>query len=185
MPENRSMSPKLVRDLMTVGVQTCSPNTPLQELAGFFLENGMDELVVLEDGNAIGVIGQGELVRAYTLPDYTDLIASDIMREEVPTVPADIPVAAAAQLMLDMGVRTLFLTHHAAGIEYPAALFSFRHILRHLVASEEEDLRDLGIYAERKTPLESFFKRRDEARRGSELGKPIRSGSSNDTTENR
>jgi len=149
---------------MTVGVQTCPPNTPIKELAQAMLDNGWDEVVVLEDGNAVGVIGQEDLVRAYTQPDFESCAVADVMREEVPTVPADIPLTAAAQLMLDKGVRTLFLTHHASGIEYPAALITFRHILRHLAAEDGEDLRDLGIYAERESPLQSFIKRRDEAR---------------------
>ncbi len=183
MSDKNSGSSKLVRDLMTVGVQTCSPNTSVLELARYFLEvgSGSDEVVVLDEGNAVGVIGHGELVRAYTLPKSTELTAAEIMREEVPTVPADIPVVAAAQMMLDMGVRTVFLTHHAAGIEYPAAMLSFRHILRHLIADEEDDLRDLGIYAERKTPLESFFERRNAARLRSSPSKPIGTGSSGET----
>jgi hypothetical protein len=67
--------------------------------------------------------------------------------------------------MLDLGVRTLFLMHHAGGIEYPAAQISYRHYLRAMAAQEKEDLRDLGIHAQRRPPLETFIQRRDEARR--------------------
>jgi hypothetical protein len=82
----------------------------------------------------------------------------------VPTVPPDIPLQAAAQLMLDRGVRTLFLTHHAGGVEYPAAAISARHLLRLLAARSPDELNDLGILAARKSPLEVFLKRREEAR---------------------
>jgi hypothetical protein len=86
------------------------------------------------------------------------------MCEGIPQVPPDIPIEAAAQIMQDKGVRALFLTHHAGGIEYPAAVITYRHLLRHLVANDENDLRDLGIKADRKLPLQAFVERRDAAR---------------------
>jgi len=87
------------------------------------------------------------------------------MRPDVPELPPDIPLAAAAQLMRDMGVRVIFLNHHAGGIKYPAAYLTYRHLLRHLAARDGEDLKDLGIKAEREAPLEVFLRRRDEALR--------------------
>ncbi len=150
---------------MTVGVETCSPDTPIVQVARALLLNQLDEIVVLEEGNALGVIGQKELVQAYIQGETDNLAAEDVMREGVPQVPPDIPLAAAAQIMLDMDVRTLFLMHQSTGIEYPAALISFRHILRHLAAENAEELRDLGIKAERKSPLETFIERRNAARK--------------------
>lgn len=159
------MAPQLVRDLMTVGVETCSPDTPVASLAQTLLENGGLEIVVLEEGNALGRVGIDQLLRAYTRQDYGSLTAADILIEGVPQVPSDIPLAAAAQIMLDQGINTLFLMHHAGGIEYPAALISYRHFFRHMTAKQEEDLRDLGIHAERQAPLQTFLERRDAARR--------------------
>ena len=92
------------------------------------------------------------------------MTAEDVMREGVPQVPPDIPLSAAAMVMHDLGVRTLFLMHHAGGIEYPAAQLTYQHLLRLLAADGEEDLSDLGIYAQRQPPLETFIQRRDEAR---------------------
>jgi hypothetical protein len=43
-------------------------------------------------------------------------------------------------------------------------VLSYRHLLRYMTASSEDDLKDLGISAQRQMPLESFIKRRDEAR---------------------
>jgi CBS domain-containing protein len=159
--------PRFVRDLMTVGVATCSPETPVVEVARLILENGLEEVVVLDDGNALGVVGQDDLVRAYAIghSDLRSTPARDIMREGVPQVPPDIPLEAAAQIMRDQGVRALFLMHHAGGIEYPAATITYRHLLRHLVAIDGNDLRDLGIKAERTPPLQAFLERRDAARK--------------------
>ena len=165
----------LVRDLMKVGVPTCPPDTPVVEIARLLLEKNLEAVVVLdpEEGHALGVVGQDELARAYAnrpptaadRPPLSELTAADVMREGVPQAPPDIPLAAAVQLMRDQGVRVLFLMHHAGGIEYPAASLSYHHILRHMAARDEAELGDLGIGAERQTPLEVFIQKRDAARR--------------------
>jgi CBS domain-containing protein len=156
----------LVRDLMTVGVATCSPETPVADIARLLLEKELEAVVVLDqEGFAAGIVSQDELARAYTRDDCRDLTAEAIMWERVPQVPPDIPLAAAAQLMQDQGVRMLFLMHHAGGIEYPAAAISYRHILRHLAARSDDELRDLGIAAARQAPLDKFIQKRDAARR--------------------
>ena len=157
---------KLVRDLMTVGVPTCAPHTPVMDVARRLLEEGLEAIVVQnEEGHAVGVISQDDLVRAYGRADQQALMASDVMTEGVPQIPPDIPLAAAAQIMRDLGVRVLYLTHNADGITYPAASLSYHHLLRHLAAGDTAGLKDLGIKAEREPPLATFFRRRDEARR--------------------
>jgi CBS domain-containing protein len=149
---------------MTVGVLTCSPQTTVPEIAKLLLDHDLDEVIVLDDGKALGVVGQDELVAAFSLEDAKLLTAIDVMREGVPQVPPDIPLTAAAQIMRDQGVRTFFLMHHAAGIEYPAAALSYKHYLRLLAAEDNEDLRDLGIKADRVLPLDEFNKRRQATR---------------------
>jgi len=173
MPLSEENEIKFVRDLMTVGVETCTPETPLMEIARAMLLNQLDEVVVLEEGNALGVVGQKELVQAYIREDFDQLVAEDVMREGIPQVPPDIPLTAAAQVMLDLDVRTLFLMHQSAGIEYPAALITFRHLLRHMTAENLDELRDLGIRAERKSPLETFIERRNAALRKLNGQKPV------------
>ena len=156
---------RLVRDLMTVGVPTCAPDTLLTDLARLSLEKEVEAFVVMKDGHALGVISERELVAGCTREDAYFLTAEQVMREGVPQVPPDIPLSAAALLMGDLGVQTLFLMHHAGGIEYPAAYISYRHYLRLLAAESDEELSDLGIYADRQPPLQEFIQRRDEARR--------------------
>ena len=150
---------------MTVGVVTCLPDTSILDLTRMMLESDIEAIVVLEEGNALGIIGQDELIQAFTRPDHDQLTAEQILREGVPQVPADIPLTAAAQYMLDQKVRALFLMHHASGIEYPAAMISYRHLLRLMAARHPDELTDLGIQADRQSPLETFLKRRDAARR--------------------
>ena len=156
----------LVRDLMTVGVPTCKTTSPVVDVARFIIENNVEEMVVLDDeGHGVGVIGYEELVATYGRDNVDELTAEEVMREGVPELPADIPVAAAAQMMKDQRIRVAYMNHNSAGIIYPAALISYRHILRALAARDKKDLKDLGIAAERKSPVEQFIERRDEARR--------------------
>lgn len=165
MAEEKPSSPKLVRDLMTVGVLTCSLETPIVELTRILLERELEGAVVLDDrGHAAGVVSRDDLVRAYAEDDYQALTAEEVMHADVPQVPPDIPLSAAAKIMQDQNRRIVFMMHHAGGIEYPAAMLSYNHLLRQLAAEDEADLSDLGIKADRESPLEAFIRRRDEAR---------------------
>ena len=166
MPEEREKTPHLVRDLMTVGVPTCSPQTPIVDLARLMLQKDLEAVVVLDkEGHALGAVSRAELVSAYILGDVTQATVEQVMRDGVPQIPPDIPLTVAAQIMQDLGVRALFLMHHSSGIEYPAAMITYQHILRHLAAESQDDLRDLGFQAERQSPLEAYFARRDAARK--------------------
>lgn len=156
---------QLVRDLMTVGVKTCKPDTPIVAVARLLLEEGLEGVIVLDqEGHALGMISQDELVRAYAQEGCRQFKAEDVMRDSVPELPPDIPLTTAAQLMQDQGLRVVFLMHHAAGIGYPAATLSYTHLLRHLAAQDDGELDDLGIKAVRQGPLETFIQKREAAR---------------------
>ena len=159
---------RLVRDLMSVGVATCAPETPIVEIARLLLEKGLEGVVVLgEEGHAVGFVGQDDLVQAYARDDCRDLAAEDVMRDDVPQMPPDVPLTTAAQIMRDQGVRVVFQMHQAVGVQYPAAALSYTHLLRHLAARSDAELQDLGIAAARKPPLNTFIEKRDEALRRS------------------
>lgn len=169
-----------VRDLMTVGVPTVTPEKDARDIARFLLEHDLEEVVVLEEGHNVGVVGYEELVKHYerflmpgestgqndeTSKSPPNLTAEDVMRTEIVSVPPDLPLSTAAQIMRDRRLRAVYLTHHAGGVEYPAAWLTYRHLIRHLAAHNDSELKDLGIYANRKSPLETFIQRRDEAKR--------------------
>lgn len=167
MSDDGPSPPQLVRDLMSVGVLTCSPDTPVVQLTRTLLAKELEGAVVLDErGHAAGIVTRDDLVRAYASgEDAHTLTVQEVMQDGVPQIPPDIPLTAAAQIMQDRALRIVFLMHHAGGIEYPAAMLSYTHLLRHLAMESLEDLSDLGIKAERESPLETFYKRRDEARR--------------------
>jgi CBS domain-containing protein len=147
---------------MTVGVPTCKTDFPIVKLSRIMLEKDWEAVVVLDEhGHAVGMVSRDELIYSYGKENVHHLRAEETMRDGLPQVPPDIPLMAAAQIMQDMGVRVLFMTHHAGGIEYPAAMLTYKHLLRHLSMENLEDLGDLGINAKRDPPLESFIRRRD------------------------
>jgi CBS domain-containing protein len=154
----------LVRDLMTVGVPTCKPDSLVADIAGFLLAHEVEAMCVLdEEGQAIGVVGYDELIGVYGRDNAHGLRAEDVMTEGLPELDAETPLIAGAQLMRDRGTRIAYIMHNSAGIRYPAAYISFRHVLRHLAAEDGSELR--GPSAPRKSPLETFIERRDEARK--------------------
>ncbi len=155
-----------MRDLMKVGVPTCKTDTPVVEVARFLIENNVEEMVVLgQEGEGVGVCGYRELIRSYIREDIRELQAEDIMTEGIPEIPPDIPLNLAAQLLQDKSLRVAYLNHNSAGIIYPAASISAKHLVRNLAARNEADLKDLGLKAERKSPIEVFKERRKEARK--------------------
>lgn len=156
----------LVRDLMRVGVATCGPDTNIIDLTRLMLAEDLESMIVLDaEGHAAGTVSRDDLVRAYGQPECCNLAAEAIMTDGVPQVPPDIPITAAAQIMRDTGIRAVFMMHNAGGITYPAAVLTYKHILRHLCATSEDDLRDLGIKAARQSPIQTFMEKRDKARR--------------------
>ena len=155
--------PQLVRELMTVGVQTCTPETPILDIVRVMLEKNLEDVLVMEEGSAVGVVGQDELVGAYTNPLWRTLTAGDILRADYLQVPPDMPLTDAVKRMQETGARAIFLTHNAGGMIYPAGYLSNRHILRLLAAKTPADLADLGFAASRQSPLDAFIARRDAA----------------------
>ncbi len=159
------MAVKFVRDLMHIGVSTCPTNTPIAEAARTLLRENLEALIVLDgNGHAVGMLGRREVVAAYAQAGTRSLggemlTAADAMRPDIPEVPADIPAIAAAQIMLDQGVREVYLMHHAAGISWPAAVLRFEDVLRYLAAESEADLASMGAGAPRKSPIETFMER--------------------------
>jgi CBS domain-containing protein len=133
------------------------------------LDQELEGVVVLDQGgHASGIVAREDLVRAYGRGEYQELVAENVMQDGIPQIPPDIPLSAAAQIMRDQDTRIVYLMHHAGGIEYPAAFLTYNHLLRHLAMDDLDDLRDLGIKAEREKPLEIFIRKRDKAKRNNQ-----------------
>jgi len=156
---------ELVRDLMHIGVTTCGADTPFVEAVRTLLQENLEGMIVLDDnGHSVGVFSRREAVAAYgqagaSVHGHAMLTVSDVMRPDVPELPPDIPVTAAAQMMLDYGVREIYMMHHESGIGWPAAVLRFDDILRYLAAESETETSDMGSGATRKAPIDVFKER--------------------------
>ena len=145
------MAIKLVRDLMHIGVATIRANTSLSEAICILLRDKLEALIVLDDnGYAAGLFGRQEAVAAYGLSGanrsgFQTLTVADAMRPDIPEIPPDIPAKAAAQIMLDRGMRELYLMHHDGGVSWPAAALRFEDILHDLAAKFETDLKEKSV----------------------------------------
>ena len=134
-------------------------------------QNSTAAVVLDEDGDSRGWINERHLATAYlrwTAASGADeaaaseatansLTAADIMEERVPECPAGIPLAAAVQIMIDLGVDHLFFLHHAGGRAWPASVLSWRDVLRTLAGPEY--IQDQGAAAPRPTPMDLFRQR--------------------------
>ena len=162
--------PLLIRDVMRLGVPTCKMADPLDRVAALMLDQGATALVVLdEEADTRGWINETRLAEAYLdvaaqapdswslTPATCHLTAADIMDEDVPEAPSDIPLTAAGQLMADLEVDHLFMLHHAAGRTWPASVLSLRDLVRALAGPEY--LKHQGMHAARPTPMDLFRQR--------------------------
>lgn len=119
------MSPTLVRDVMTIGVPVCRDTETCGVVAARLEKQGGAEVVAVldEDGMACGWVTRERLAGA-----ESTRTVSEVMDEDIPTVPPDIPVEAAAQLMRDRGVSHLLLMHDWPGEPRPSAVISLKSI---------------------------------------------------------
>ncbi|MEK7310881.1 MAG: CBS domain-containing protein [Chloroflexota bacterium] len=120
------MSILFVRDVMTIGVPVCRDSERCGEVAARLQKQGSGAEVVValdEDGMACGWATRDRLVEAESARTI-----SEVMDEDIPTVPPDIPAETAAQLMSDRGVEHLFLMHDWPGEPRPSAVISLKSI---------------------------------------------------------
>jgi predicted transcriptional regulator len=152
-----SDQPLLVRDVMRIGVPTCKATESVVLLAQQMVEHAWTAVVVMDDdGDARGWINERMLAVAY-VQGSAALTAADILDEDVPEAPADIPLAATVQLMADFGVDHLFFMHHAGGKTWPASVLNLRDIVKALAGPEY--IRAQGMHAQRPTPMDLFRQR--------------------------
>lgn len=151
--------PLLVRDVMRIGVPTCKVEDPILPLAQQMIDQGWTAIVVMDDdGDARGWINERMLAVAYTQGDrVSDMTAADVMDEDVPEAPADIPLSATVQLMADQGVDHLFFMHNAGGKSWPASVLNLRDVVKALAGPEY--IKAQGMHAARPTPMDLFRQR--------------------------
>jgi hypothetical protein len=117
---------------MTIGVPVChDTETCGLVMARLTQQKSAAEVIVAldEDGMACG----WALVAALAA-EPAERAVSEILNEDIPQVPPDIPAEAAAQMMRDRGVAHLFLMHDWPGEPRPSAVIALHAIEARLEA---------------------------------------------------
>lgn len=113
-----------MRDVMTIGVPVCRNSETCGAVAARLeRQTDLPRVVVAldEDGMACGWLPWERLSE-----ENAGRLVAEIMDEDIPTVPPDIPAEAAAQLMRDRGLEYFFLMHNWPGEPRPSAVLSLR-----------------------------------------------------------
>jgi CBS domain-containing protein len=131
--EPRAMTAPTARDLMTPGVVTVPPETPVHAVARLLAERGISAVPVLDEAGAVlGVVTEADLIRRLAGEEdrprgwlarlFADpgaeadryarthgLTAADVMTQELVAVEPGATAAQVAHLMEDRGVRRVLV----------------------------------------------------------------------------
>lgn len=124
---------KFVRDVMSHGVMTCTPETTVREVAQRMAEHKVNALVVVEEasGELEGIVSRSDLARAYD-QDYDAVTVEAVMSHDVETIIPDIPISAAVLIMLDKGVDRLVIQHAKPAPQRPVGVLSLSDVVREM-----------------------------------------------------
>ena len=133
-------SVKTVRDLMRIGVTACSADTPFVEAVRTLLHNNLESLIILDDhSRAIGMLSRREVVETYARSGVSSnnletLTVAEAMCSNIPKVPPGIPAITATQIMLDQGLREIYIMHNknAGTPDRPVGVLSLSNVLREI-----------------------------------------------------
>ncbi len=131
---------KLVRDIMKIGVPTCTVETPLPQVAKIMARENADAIIVMDESGAVGVISQSDLTGVYAR-NYALLTAQEIMTDKIVSIPPDAAATAAAQTMQDEKVHQVFVMHDHPGPSRPSAVVTMRAVVRDIAGLEPERLK--------------------------------------------
>ena len=131
MPEAR------VRDWMHLGVITCAPETPAEDVAETMKLHDVSALVVTDgDGYAVGLISRTDLVNATFVQPYwkhwRGLAARHLMSSPVISVRAEAPLEEAIRLIRERRIHRLVVTVPEQGRERPIGILSVTDLVGHL-----------------------------------------------------
>lgn len=129
--------PKLVRDLMKIGVPTCETDTRLDEVAKIMARDHADAVIVMDEYGASGVVSQTDLIKAFPR-NWELLTAKEVMTERIVSISPDTAAIAAAHLMMDEKVHQLFIMHEHPGPSRPSAVITMNAIVREMAGLRPE-----------------------------------------------
>jgi CBS domain-containing protein len=128
-----------VTDLARSDVVTADLETPVPDLAERMADENVGSIVITEGDEPLGIVTDRDLaVRALTDAAPTDLVAENVLSEDLVTVPADAGFYEATELMSEHGVRRLPVTDGGDLVGIVTA-----DDLHELLADEQEQFADV------------------------------------------
>ncbi|MFB6092824.1 MAG: CBS domain-containing protein [Haloquadratum sp.] len=95
-----------VARVMSSPVQTVSPDTLVEEAAQTMLDEEIGSLVVVEDGQLVGILTSTDFVQIVAERQPKDRTpVSEYMSDTAVTTTAQVPIAQIAESMLDHGIH--------------------------------------------------------------------------------
>ena len=128
-----------VTDLARSEVVTADLGTPVADLAERMADEMVGSIVITEGDEPVGIVTDRDLaVRALTDATPADLVAENVMSEDLVTVSPDAGFYEATELMSEHGVRRLPVTDEGTLVGIVTA-----DDLHELLADEQEQFADV------------------------------------------
>ncbi len=124
---------KMIRDVMTRGVVTASPDTPVKEIAERMVNQHLSGVAVIGmQGDMLGFISEMDIVKVLHKPDLKQLTAEDVMSSRLIAVAPDATLGRAARIMDEGHIhRLLILSEKGVGAsQRPIGILSTTDIVR-------------------------------------------------------
>jgi CBS domain-containing protein len=129
------MSVKTVGDLMHKGVIACSPETTLNEIVRIINDTSVHAIVVMDANNqALGIITHMDIIQYYD-KDLNQLVASELISNQVVEIEPDQPAKHAAELMLQKGVEHLLVVEKQSNKQQPVGVVSTTDLIKEMRGS--------------------------------------------------
>jgi len=130
------MYERMVKEVMQRELVTCLVTTPIDHVMRRLVEYGVHALVVVdEDGYAIGIVSQTDVLLAYRArpaDEATPQRAGEIMSSELITCAPAATLLEAVTLMTRNHIHRLVVAKPDSGHVYPLGILSMTDIIRHL-----------------------------------------------------
>lgn len=124
---------------------TIRRDATVQEAVRVMLDNRVGAALVLEDGRAVGVFTERDLMGKVVAERRDPVITrvADVMTSPVLTIPAEAEPTAALELMLDKHIRHLPIVDIQRRV---VGILSMRYLMRHQIERLQDRARTLENY---------------------------------------
>jgi CBS domain-containing protein len=124
---------KLLRDVMTRGVVTVPMDATVREVATMLSKQGLSAVAVIsDDGEAMGVISDMDILKVIGKDDWENLPAESIMTPRIEIVKPTSTIGEAARIMREKHIhRLLIFSERGVGAsQRPIGILSASDIVR-------------------------------------------------------